>query len=78
MTADFLAISKLSPDQACEFLERVRWGKGGAVCPHCGCKITPAVGSSTRKGVYKCKKCRKQFTVTVGTIMEQSRIPLNK
>ena len=31
-----------------------------------------------RKGVYKCKACRKQFTVTVGTIFEDSHIPLNK
>ena len=82
MSADFLAISKFTPDQAREYLERVRWGKDGAVCPHCGCtiayRITPAEGSSTRKGVYKCKKCRKQFTVTVGTIMENTKIPLNK
>jgi len=82
MTADFLAISKFTPDQAREYLECIRWGKNGAVCPHCGCtityKITPKEGSSTRKGVYKCKKCRKQFTVTVGTIMEGAHIPLNK
>lgn len=82
MSADFLTISKFSPDQAREFFERIRWGEDGAVCPHCGCttayKITPKKGSSTRKGLYKCKKCRKQFTVTVGTIMEQTKLPLNK
>lgn len=82
MTANFLSISKFTPDQAHEYLEGIRWGKDGASCPHYGCKtaykIIPAEGSSTRKSVYKCKECRKQFTVTVGTIMESAYIPLNK
>lgn len=70
-------------DTAREMLERLRW-PNGAICPHCGSveayKLTPKEGSKThvRKGVYKCAACRKQFTVTVGTIFEDSRIPLNK
>jgi transposase-like protein len=82
MPSNFLTTSKFTPHQASEFLELIRWGKDGAVCPHYSCttayKITPAKGSNTRKGVYKCKACRKQFTVTVGTIMKGSHIPLNK
>lgn len=82
MPADFLTISKFTPAEAREFLECVRWGEDGTICPHCNCKtaykITPKQDSSTRVGVYKCKACRKQFTVTVGTIMEGSHIPLNK
>lgn len=37
-------------------------------------------GKTTRPGLYKCSeyKCRKQFTVTVGTVFERSRVPLNK
>src|SRR5680860_1209765 len=35
-------------------------------------------GKSTRPGVYKCRDCRKPFSVTVGTLMERSKIPLNK
>jgi transposase-like protein len=71
-------------DSARDYLERLRWGRGGAVCAHCGgtgaYKIEPGAGSSTRPGVYKCRlsDCRKQFTVTVGTVFEDSHIPLNK
>ncbi|HUP40034.1 MAG TPA: IS1595 family transposase [Vicinamibacterales bacterium] len=69
-------------DAARDLLEEMRWGKDGAVCPKCGgadpYKITPKAGSKTRKGLYKCRACRKQFTVTVGTVFEDSHIPLSK
>jgi transposase-like protein len=68
-------------DAARELLEQLRWN-GNPTCPHCGglepYKLTPKPGSKTRKGVYKCKACRKQFTVTVGTVFEASHIPLSK
>ncbi len=71
-------------DEARAFLEALRW-PDGPICPHCGAtdpyKLTPKKsGSKTRKGLYKCraKACRKQFTVTVGTIFEDSHIPLRK
>jgi transposase-like protein len=65
-------------DEARELLEAMRW-KDGVICPHCEAdKVYKLQGAATRKGVYKCAKCRKQFTVTVGTIFEDSRIPLNK
>ncbi|HZI81205.1 MAG TPA: IS1595 family transposase, partial [Vicinamibacterales bacterium] len=60
----------------------LRWGNSGPVCPHCGgaepYRLTPKPGSSTRKGVLKCKACRKQFTVTVGTVFEDSHVKLTK
>ncbi len=65
-------------DAAREYLEELRW-PNGAVCPHCGeTGAWPIEGG--RKGLYKCKQyeCRKQFTVTVGTLFEGSRVPLNK
>lgn len=67
------------PDLAREHLERLHW-PDGPVCPHCGCmdRITKLAGKSTRAGVYKCNDCEKPFTVTVGTIFEDSKIPLNK
>ena len=67
------------PDKAREHLERLHW-PNGPVCPHCGCmgRITKLEGKSTRPGVYKCNDCSKPFSVTVGTIMEDSKIPLNK
>jgi transposase-like protein len=68
-------------DKAREHLESLQW-PNGPVCPHCGnCdaeRITKLAGKSTRPGVYKCKECRKPFSVTVGTVMERSKIPLGK
>lgn len=62
-----------------EHLESIRW-PDGAICPHCGgCeRVMKLKGKSTRSGVYKCGDCRKQFTVTVGTVFERSHVPLNK
>lgn len=68
-----------------EFLESLLW-PDGPICPHCGLigcsnqlhgKGGPK-GTKHRPGVYKCKGCEKQFTVTVGTLFERSHIPLNK
>jgi transposase-like protein len=70
-------------DKAREYLEKMRW-INGVVCPHCGSlesyKLEAKADSKkpVRDGVYKCKACREQFTVTVGTIFEDSHIPLNK
>jgi transposase-like protein len=61
-------------------LESVLW-PDGPVCPRCGIgedRITKLQGKSTRPGVFKCKDCRKPFSVTVGTIMDRSHIPLSK
>jgi transposase-like protein len=75
-------------DKAREFLESLRW-PDGPVCPHCGevnnaYRLEPqptkkgGKGKHVRKGVWKCGGCREQFTVTVGTIFEDSHIPLSK
>jgi transposase-like protein len=63
---------------AADYLESLRW-PNGPVCPHCGeSEREPyRLKSNTRK-LWKCAACRKQFTVTVGTIFEGSHIPLNK
>jgi len=65
-------------DKAREFLESIIW-PDGPVCPHCGQseRIYTLKGKAHREGLYKCGKCRKQFTVTVGTLFEKSKIPLN-
>jgi transposase-like protein len=67
-------------DAAREHLESLLWPQGPH-CPRCGVmgdRITKLQGTSTRPGVYKCKDCRKPFSVTVGTVMERSHIPLSK
>ena len=66
-------------DKAREFLESLHWPHG-PVCPHCGEaeRITRLTSKTARAGLHMCNACRLQFTVTVGTIMEDSKIPLNK
>jgi transposase-like protein len=70
-------------DKAREALEAVRW-PDGAVCPHCGNsdpeRIAKVEGKkqSHRPGLYYCNECKGQFTVTVGTVFERSKVPLTK
>ena len=51
----------------------------GPVCPHCGGveRIGKMGGKATRIGLWKCYQCRKQFTVKVGTVFEDSHVPMN-
>ena len=64
------------PNVAVEFLARIRWPKGPA-CPHCGSKKICFL--KTRR-VFKCttRPCRKQFSIKVGTIFEDSAVGLDK
>lgn len=70
-------------DKAREALELTRWPEG-PVCPHCGNsdqdKIAKVEGKKQthRKGLYYCNECKGQFTVTVGTVFERSKVPLTK
>jgi transposase-like protein len=66
-------------EKAREALEAVRW-PSGPECPHCGCseKIGKVQGKSHRPGLYYCGDCTGHFTVTVGTVFERSKIPINK
>src|SRR5579863_6594398 len=64
---------------AYDFVESYLW-PAGPVCPHCGncdqARIRKLAGKSTRPGLRKCNECRKQFTVKVGTIFEDSHVPM--
>jgi transposase-like protein len=65
--------------KAREYLEALRWPEG-PVCPHCGSVAAPyrLEGKSHRPGLLKCRDCLQQFSVTVGTVFERSKIPLSK
>jgi transposase-like protein len=67
-------------DAARAHLEKLLWPQG-PVCPRCGVmgdRIKKMEGKSLRAGVYNCRDCRKPFSVTVGTVMERSKIALSK
>jgi transposase-like protein len=65
--------------KAREFLELQRWPHG-PVCPFCKERknIVRLGGEAAKKGLVLCRPCRKKFSVTVGTVMERSHIPLTK
>jgi transposase-like protein len=64
---------------AYEYVEAYLWPHG-PVCPHCGncdeARIRKLAGKSTRPGLRKCNECRKQFTVKIGSIFEDSHVPM--
>jgi len=68
-----------TPAAARAHLESILW-PDGPVCPHCGVvnEATRLGGKAGALGQWKCRPCRKKFTVTVGTIYEDSHIPLHK
>lgn len=64
-------------DKAREHLEGLLW-LDGVICPHCQERDRSSKINGGRKGLYFCNACREQFTVTVGTVFERSKVPLNK
>jgi transposase-like protein len=80
MTANLLNPIFQDDTKAREWLEARVW-PNGPVCPHCGATgddVTALQGKKHRPGVYQCNACREQFTVTVKTVFERSKIPLSK
>lgn len=79
MSADFKNPIFTDEAKAREWLETELW-PDGPICPHCGVikQATRLQGETVRPGLFMCNACRSQFTVTVGTLMERSKIPLHK
>lgn len=68
--------------EAFRFVEGVLWPQG-PLCPHCGCSgrisaIKPNAEKRVRMGLKKCGDCKRQFTVRIGTIFEESKLPMTK
>jgi transposase-like protein len=63
-----------NPDVGLAFMASLRW-PDGVMCPHCD---HPEVMFLKTRRIWKCKSCRKQFTIKTGTIMEDSPIKLDK
>jgi transposase-like protein len=81
MTANLQNLIFADETRAREWLEARVW-PNGPVCPHCGnadaSKLRGLQGKAHRPGLYQCAECREQFTVTVKTVFERSKIPLTK
>jgi transposase-like protein len=80
MTADLQNPAFTDDNKAREALEAIRW-PDGPICPHCGCadpsRMAQGQGKAHRPGLYYCADCNGQFTVTVGTVMEDTKIALS-
>lgn len=69
---------RMNEQQAREFFESIRW-PNGPVCHHCGStNCVPIGGKTARPGLKRCRDCRKQFTVTTGTIFHRSKVGLRE
>lgn len=80
MSQALFSLPRFTDDQAArEHLESLRW-PNGAICPHCGGteRNSRLAGESHRAGLWFCGDCRSQFTVTVGTVFERSKVPMHK
>src|ERR1700736_4962002 len=80
MTANLQNPIFFDDNLAREWLEARVW-PDGPVCPHCGVTaehVTKLEGANHRPGLYQCNECREQFTVTVKTVFERSKVPLSK
>jgi transposase-like protein len=77
MTSAFEIANKYNTKEKCvSYLEKIRWGKGKAICPFCGSQKTAKLG--TEIGRYHCNDCKTHFSVTVGTIFHDTRLGLPK
>ena len=75
-------VLQLTPEECREILIQARWPQG-VTCPKCGAPDAYRVTRRSRtknlvSTLFKCRDCRRQFSATVGTIFEDSKIPLNK
>lgn len=76
---NMLEISNLTEEDARNYIESIIW-PNGTVCPHCKNteRISKCKSKTARPGLYFCGVCRKQFTVTVGTVMHRSKLSMKQ
>jgi transposase-like protein len=77
-TLTLASVARMSDEQAERVFVRLRWqdNKGEAYCPHCGCVTVYACRRPNGAPRWRCKACRKDFSVTSGTLFAFHKMPL--
>src|SRR6202521_5850831 len=77
-TLSLASVMRLSDEEAERVFVRLRWSdnKGEPFCPHCGCPIVYSCRRPNGAPRWRCKACRKDFSVTSGTLFAFHKLPL--
>ena len=77
-TLTLASVARMSDEEAERVFVRLRWADnhGDAYCPHCGCPIVYACRRPNGAPRWRCKACRKDFSVTSGTLFAFHKMPL--
>src|SRR6266436_9366348 len=77
-TLSLASVARISDEEAERVFIRLRWADndGNAYCPHCGCTIVYSCRRSNGAPRWRCKACRKDFSVTSGTLFAFHKLPL--
>jgi transposase-like protein len=77
-TLTLASVARMSDEQAEQVFVRLRWSDnhGDAYCPHCGCLTVYACRRPNGAPRWRCKACRKDFSVTSGTLFAFHKMPL--
>jgi transposase-like protein len=75
---NLITISQMTEEQARAEFERIRWPNGKVDCPHCGVvgEAVRMLGATARPGLWRCRACRRTFSVTVKTVAHRTHLPL--
>jgi transposase-like protein len=75
-TLSLAAVLRMTDKEAEANFIRVRWEGGKPVCPHCGCPTVYECRKASGAPRWRCKACRKDFSVTSGTLFAFHKMPL--
>jgi transposase-like protein len=75
-TLSLANVLRMSNEEAETTFRRVRWADGKASCPHCGCETVYECRRPSGSLRFRCKACRKDFSITSGTLFAFHKLPL--
>jgi transposase-like protein len=75
-TISLTSVMRMSDEEAETFFRAVRWDDGKAVCSHCGCPKVYECRRPSGALRFRCYACRKDFSITSGTLFASHKMPL--